>query len=218
MFTELFQIYKQPFTLVRLGRNTDGGYVVPKELFVNDNLISCGISNEISFEEDYLKMNPDAKVFAYDGTINTFPSSNRMNFIWEKINIGATDTVSTISLNTIFEKYNLSRVCMKMDIEGAEYAAFSTLLDKNFLNIDCLVLEIHDVQPRANEVKQLIDAINKSMVLIHKHDNNKGSYFTAENKTFPNVYELTFINRRYFSALEPNNVSLPLPGLDFNNR
>ena len=76
MFTELFQLYKRPFTLVRLGRNSDGGYVVPKELFVNDNLISCGIANEISFEEDYLKMNPDAKVFAYDGTINTFPLSN----------------------------------------------------------------------------------------------------------------------------------------------
>ena len=31
-YKNLLQLYKHPFTLVRLGRTMDGGYVVPKEL------------------------------------------------------------------------------------------------------------------------------------------------------------------------------------------
>lgn len=218
MYIELLQLYKHPFRLIRLGKNSDGGYVVPMELFLaNNNLISCGISNEISFEESYLRINPYARVYAYDGTINNFPSNNRLNYIWEKLNIGFTDTSSTISLNTIFEKYRLSNVCMKMDIEGAEYPAFSTITTDKLSNIDCLVLEIHDFQPRFIEVVKLMETINRYMVLIHRHDNNCGSYFMVDNMTLANVYELTFVNKRFIPKIEPNNIALPIPNLDFNN-
>lgn len=218
MYNELLCLYKHPFTLTRLGRNADGGYVVPKELFAtNSALISCGISNEISFEEAYLKMNPYARIYAYDGTIDAFPSNNKLNFAWEKLNIASTDTATTISLNTIFEKYKLTNVCMKMDIEGAEYDAFSAITQDKLVNIDCLVLEVHDIQYRTAEFTKLMTKLSNFMILIHRHDNNCNTYFNAENTTFANVYELTFVNRRFVLTLEKNYITLPLPNLDFNN-
>ena len=94
-YKELLQLYKHPFTLIRLGQNADGGYVVPKEL-INNNLLSCGISNDISFELDYLKNIKNPNIHCFDGTIINFPS-NDLYFNWHKINIGATDTAHEVS-------------------------------------------------------------------------------------------------------------------------
>lgn len=54
---------------IRLGRNYDGGYVVNKKAIENASLISLGINDDWSFEEDYDKQNGN-KIFMYDGSIN----------------------------------------------------------------------------------------------------------------------------------------------------
>jgi hypothetical protein len=47
------------FTPVRLGRNWDGGYVVPKELLDNTSvLIAFSIDLDWIFAIDFLKLNP----------------------------------------------------------------------------------------------------------------------------------------------------------------
>jgi len=54
---------------IRLGRNFDGGYVVNKKAIKNANLISLGINDDWSFEEDYDKYT-SKKIFMYDGSVN----------------------------------------------------------------------------------------------------------------------------------------------------
>jgi hypothetical protein len=57
--------------LARFGNSGDGGYVVSAGIARNvDMLISFGISNDWSFEEDLTKRNPDLLVHAYDHTIS----------------------------------------------------------------------------------------------------------------------------------------------------
>jgi hypothetical protein len=216
MYNNLLKIYKHPFTLVRFGRNFDGGYILPKEL-VNKDLISCGINDEISFENDYIKSAENCRIYAYDGTINKFPSSNKKNFIWEKFNIDSSDTKDSISLNTIFEKYNLKNVTMKMDIEGGEYKGFETITDENLSKIDCLIIEVHWLLKQKTDFEKLMLKLNKEMVLIHKHDNNNGGYFHYGTDVIPNVYELTFVNKRFISDKIENNIKLPIENLDFVN-
>ena len=168
-YKELLQLYQHPFNLVRLGRKGDGGYIVPKEL-INDNLLSCGICNDISFEEDYIKHISNPNVHCFDGTISVFPSeSNTYN--WHKLNIGSSDNEKEISLNSIFEKYYSDKedVFVKMDIEEGEYPSFSTISDENLKKISCLVLEVHWIDRKYKEFETLMSG---SCI---KCNSNKGS-------------------------------------------
>ncbi|MBX9723538.1 MAG: FkbM family methyltransferase, partial [Candidatus Obscuribacterales bacterium] len=56
--------------LIRLGKHNDGGYVVPKSAIDNVNLLlTFGVANDWSFEQDFRKLNPTARIDAYDHTI-----------------------------------------------------------------------------------------------------------------------------------------------------
>lgn len=57
--------------LVRLGSQYDGGYVVPEKLVCDSEvLISFGLSDDWSFEEDFFDRNPNISIQAYDFTIS----------------------------------------------------------------------------------------------------------------------------------------------------
>jgi|688.fasta_scaffold54328_7 hypothetical protein len=58
--------------LVRLGKNKDGGYCVPKKsLRSTDILFSFGLGDDWSFEKDFNK-NSNAKIICFDKSINSF--------------------------------------------------------------------------------------------------------------------------------------------------
>ncbi len=61
---------KKSPNLIRLGRDNDGGYLV-SEKTVNESktLISFGILDDYSFENDFKKINP-VSIFCYDNTVN----------------------------------------------------------------------------------------------------------------------------------------------------
>lgn len=214
-YKELLETYKTPFSLIRLGRNCDGGYVIPEES-INDNLLTCGIADEISFEEDYIKRVAHPNIHCFDGTIENFPSRNPL-YSFHCKNIGPYDDEYNISLNTIFSCFfkEQSEVFLKMDIEGGEYTSFMTLSQENLKKINCMVLEVHDIDFRYNEFSSLMYKLNSELVLIHRHVNDYGGYFSFNNEEFGRVYELTFINKNYI--LKKNDNNLPIEGIDFPN-
>ena len=60
--------------LKRMGRNSDGGYVIDENISNNcKTLISFGLGNDWSFEKDYIKQNSDAKIYIYDHTVSIWP-------------------------------------------------------------------------------------------------------------------------------------------------
>ena len=69
---KLPNIYKPKFNfkLIRVGKNNDGGYLVGKKSILNsENLISFGISDDWSFEEQFSKINSSTNIFAYDDVL-----------------------------------------------------------------------------------------------------------------------------------------------------
>ena len=57
--------------LIRLGNNRDAGYVVSKSALNNCNcLISLGMAENFTIEEDFIKLSDDKKIHMYDHTIN----------------------------------------------------------------------------------------------------------------------------------------------------
>lgn len=59
--------------LIRIGRDNDGGYVIPSEIFkISDGLVSYGINKDWSFEKDFWKSNPNAYIHCYDHSVSFF--------------------------------------------------------------------------------------------------------------------------------------------------
>jgi hypothetical protein len=55
--------------LVRVGRDNDGGYVLPRDLIEKSAaLLSLGVNDDWSFEEDMLAANPALRITCVDGT------------------------------------------------------------------------------------------------------------------------------------------------------
>ena len=59
--------------LIRLGRKADGGYVVDKEIVHNTNFLITFDLGPVGLLNNYIKHNPNIKIFMYDYTVSSFP-------------------------------------------------------------------------------------------------------------------------------------------------
>ena len=188
--------------LIRLGKDNDGGYLVNKEdVLKAEKLLSFGVSNDISFEEDFAKLNA-CPIDAYDGTIShtfDFFSDNRKI---HNYNIGYRTGNKKIA-DLISE--NDKNVFLKCDIEGSEYEILDELIIHSS-KFSGMVIEFHDVYENIlfNFLTNFISKIDLKLVHIHMNNN---SYAEAPNNTYaPGCVELSFTSSKNISL---DKVRLP---------
>jgi len=210
---ESLTVYKPLHPKLRIGNKFDGGYVIVDGLGDYDLMLSGGISNDISFEVDFLNRHPSVNCVAFDGTIKNIPPHSlgeRLRFV--KKNIGAVETPILTNLHSYLDIH--SNVFMKMDIEGGEYPFLASLSDKQLSNIKQLVIEFHNPH---NLV--IPSRLAKTHWLVHIHGNNavagKGVFYG--NTFVPWVYECTYVRKDIYSNLEHNSDPIPNPVLDNPN-
>ena len=59
--------------LIRIGNKNDGGYIVPSKPFQQiDGIVSFGLGDNFSFEQNALIQNNRLKIIVYDHTVNFF--------------------------------------------------------------------------------------------------------------------------------------------------
>jgi hypothetical protein len=206
-------VYNPVNKKIRLGRLQDGGYVIV-DGYNYDYFISGGIGGDISFENDFIKINPNIRGLAFDGTVTAYQSQNlpkEIKFI--KKNIGFDDNETTTNLHEYIKNYK--NVFIKMDIEGGEWNLLRSSFSDLLLNIKQIVFEAHSIFT-INNVLECLQIINKTHYLIHVHQNNNGILYEIENAKYPSLLELTYIRKDCeISGLNANN--LPIEGLDFTN-
>ena len=57
--------------LIRLGRKSDGGYVIDKRVIEKTSvIITCGLEAEWSFEKQFQEYNKNCKILAFDHTVD----------------------------------------------------------------------------------------------------------------------------------------------------
>jgi len=223
--------YKIPNALVRIGPKEDGGYVLA-DGFEYDLFISCGIANDIRFEEALLDIYK-IKCIAFDGTIETFPSHIN-NIEWVPKNIGYLNTEKTTNLKEYIQ--NNKKIFLKMDIEGSEFNWLDSMKEEELENFSQIVLEVHwpfDIY-RMNMLRKL----NKTHYIIHIHGNNycdkdipkhlpSGRSYdgtvTINNSSLepiklPEVFEVTYINKKLCNELSVEMKEIQFPTiLDYPN-
>ena len=246
MLPKIFKPYKSAKkNLIRVGPNTDGGYVIDKRVIKKiKTLITCGLNDDWEFEKEFLKINPDCKILAYDHTVNKKFWGNRFKkdlisfFLLKKLSPRKIlDIFKYIDYINFFKKNNkhyIKKVVLKSK-NKKEISIKKILKNKKniLLKIDIEGDEYKVLEPikknfqhiylliiEFHNIHKNISKIKKFLVksklkLIHIHGNNYSG--TNKNKD-PNVIEMTMLNSKKFKILKnKSNFKYPIIGLDYVN-
>jgi len=237
MDPSVLTVYDCPFIKIRLGKSNDGGYVVADIPSVKYSiLLSGGISDDISFEEFFINKY-NVPCIAFDGTVNALPRKNvgikfikknignhnskivqplcrynsRIRFI--RSNVDLKTVIHFTNLHSIIDNYN--NIFIKMDIEGGEIPWIKSLNDEQMNKFSQIVVEFHS--PYSDNEADVFEKLNKNHVLIHFHGNNYAGVRLYKGLVIPNVFECTYIHKKFFT-LPPrlNTQCIPTP-LDMKN-
>lgn len=204
----------QPFrssNLIRLGKNYDGGYIVDKnDVERSKVLVSFGIGDDCSFEQDFSDIN-NCYIAAFDKNVNPDIKSSFFNTdhrVLVQKYISLHDTFDEMSINVALDNDN--DVFLKCDIEGGEYAILDYLI-QNSKRFTGMVLEFHSVNKpeNLNDITNFISKIDQK--LLHIHINNWG-YYQTNNGNVPDVIELSFTSSdvEYDKTIRlPNDLDMP---------
>jgi hypothetical protein len=201
----------------KLGRDGDGTYILPISL-LNDSgvLLSFGVADDTSFEEDFIEKYPNISIYTFDPSIDSLPSTNsKIHF--DKIGVAGkkSSNGALLTFDQIIQQKNISKkeqIVIKMDIEGWEWGVFKGLNFEEY-NIPVIVIEFHMMT--INSISELLffpihfynrlKTINRILdyyYILHEHANNY-QYTFFKNFTFPWLIEVTLVRKSlYFNDIQ----------------
>lgn len=239
------KIYDTEYTKKRLGPNKDGGYVVLDELCKKcDILYSYGISDDVSFELDFLSNNPKTKVRLFDHTIESLPASHE-NFYFLKEGISFEKQMYLNTLENHLKYYgdlNHSNKILKIDIEWNEWNVFEQMSDNILSQFDQIFCEFHFIPVVYNgsnspyftnfnkfvygeindllfkKYQNVLEKICKHYHIFHLHINNSLPLNEINGQTFPPLVEISFVNKSLTKNPTLIKQKFPIQNLDFPNK
>ena len=114
--------------LIRLGRQKDGGYVIPDHPVLQElPLLSAGIGEETSFDHDYCERY-NTEVWQFDRTVKK-PGVIRQNIY---------------SLDDFWDHVPQAEYALSMDIEGSEWAVLRDSTPGDWSLFPIITLEAHE--------------------------------------------------------------------------
>lgn len=213
MDPSVLKVYKCPFNKLRLGKDYDGGYIIAEiPNVVYTTLLAGGIDNDITFEEDFINKYPNVKSFAFDGTINNLPKEN-CNITFIKKNIGFENNDKITNLHDIIDVND--SIFVKMDIEGGEIPWIKSLNHAQLNKFNQVVMEFH--WPFSENEIDVFETLNKHYYLIHFHGNNCCGVREHKGVNIPNVFECTYLHKKFFTSIPALNTDLIPSLLDMKN-
>jgi hypothetical protein len=219
--------------LIRIGSNSDGGYLSPDDLNEIDWCISPGVALNWDFEE-MLWRDLNIPSYMLDYSVD-LPSNLNFNYKFEKKFIGAINCCHSITINTLLEKEHFigaNDLLLQMDIEGDEYLSLLNTSEKNWNKFRVAIVEFHnldriiEVDFFESVIKKLFVKISQTHDIVHLHANNAGGTFKLQGMDFPKIIEVTLHRKdRLIKNLGNNPVpnsldvrnSLTSPEIPLNN-
>ena len=187
---------------IRLGKDHDGGYVLLDDFRKSDYVVSLGIFDDVSFDQD---ISPYVLgIDCYDNSIDELPDTvPNSRFFKETISNVNTDEMITILDDTVLAQSNLKKILSrvpggsdliaKIDIEEAEWPLFLAATSDQFARFRQMVIEFHcvDVEPPLS----VFEKINETHQVINVHPNNNAGCFDIDGIMVPAVIEVTYARK-----------------------
>ncbi|MDE7333206.1 MAG: hypothetical protein K2O16_13425 [Lachnospiraceae bacterium] len=194
------------YGLIRIGSESDGGYVMLNDFGDDNTAYSFGIGNNIDWDENIADYGID--VYCYDHTINQLPKENTRLF-FQKTGICGEDDIENnlLSMETILNKNNhqkKNRLILKMDVEGAEWEFINTISIDTLKQFSQMTFELHGITNIANRemIMRALEKLNKTHYIIWVHGNNGGGSETAGTVVMPRLLEITYVNKEQYPCVE----------------
>ena len=214
--------------IIRLGRKNDGGYLVSEsDVTASEKLLSFGIYDDWSFEENFVKIN-DVPIVAFDASsglklllkkarrrLASFKFFKALYFLGRAFSfttfftdkrifvsqfVGLDLPPIHISMEKVFEDWATKKLFLKMDIEGSEYRCLEAII-QNQEKICGLAIEFHNVDLHLDKINYFIKKLNLNLIHVHANNSSPVTSFGV-----PLVLELTFSRN---CAVSPRETSLP---------
>ncbi|PKN50608.1 MAG: hypothetical protein CVU55_16060 [Deltaproteobacteria bacterium HGW-Deltaproteobacteria-13] len=232
--------------LIRIGSEHDGGYVVTENAVNHsDFLVSLGIANDWTFEEEFNRIrNCDIHCYDHSISFNYFLEYAVRNFAGCFFPRQLKNKIWVISLalryKTFFrdgrkhfkekignnpkEETNFEKIFSRIPDDkevflkmDIEGSEYQVLndLDKYYRRISGIAIEFHDVDTLYDSVHKHIEKLKEYFDIVHVHINNCGA---SDADKIPCVIEVTFENKKIFSGKPRlSDLQYPLPDLDNSN-
>ena len=246
MLPKTFKPFKSNINnLIRIGPKKDGGYVIDKRVIKKTKkIISCGLNDDWEFEKEFLKINPECKIIAYDHTVHKefwvkrFKKDLISLFLFKKLRLEKIlDVFKYINYLSFFKDGNkhLIKKVVNYERKNNEISIKNILINQSnlILKIDIegdeykileqINKEFFKINLLIIEFHNIHKNLNKiknfikktKFKIIHIHGNN---YAGTDKNNDPKVVEMTFINPKKFkTSKNKSNLNYPIVGLDYKN-
>lgn len=200
---------------VRLGADGDGGYVMPSISQRSNAVLSIGIGDEVSFDNQMANLG--ARVLQFDHTIPGSPS-NHPRIQFHRVGWGARDQGPFLSLRSMMQMLDWTDAqhpILKFDTEGAEWDCLFESTTEDLARFEVLAGEFHDFQNLVHrEYFDKAYAVFSKLAIthhvVHMHANNAGGMVMIGGIPFPRLLELTYLRKD--AALFSGHSAEPIPG------
>ncbi len=230
--------------LCRVGNLSDGVYAMTLSAIERCNhFISLGLGENWSFEKSVSKLKPNATIDIFDHTVsltffarkalkglvkfllfqdskeNLLGRFSRLSdyyFFWVKNNKNNHHKIKIMrnSLEEVLSNYPTPEVLgLKIDIEGSEWEILDLIVE-NQAKFEFVLIEVHEFDRHADQLKFFLNVLSDSFVLAHLHANN---FENLGSNGFPKVFEITLLRLPGAANLAGYRSELPIPGLDVPN-
>jgi hypothetical protein len=163
---------------IRIGPNTDGGYILVDRISPAQTIISYGIGTEYRFEIEMAERGHD--VYMFDHTIEAIQAENKKLHFFREGVAGCTDISQNLfSIKDHLQRHQIwgYRLILKMDVDGAEFDALEAVPDDTLDRFEQIVLEVHwlnnlDDLAYRDRFRKIFRRLNSAFTLFHVHANN----------------------------------------------
>lgn len=197
--------------LIRIGADSDGGYLLPDSLNKISACFSPGVATWATFEE--MLAVRGIRSYLADFSVDAPPARNNM-FHFTKKFIGQSNDEKYIRLEDWIEASVGARnndLLLQMDIEGAEYEVIFDTPMSVLRRFRIMVIEFHGLGMLFNGaafrfINSAFQKILSEFTVVHIHPNNYSRIISNGDVEVPGVLEFTFYRndcaRRVERALE----------------
>lgn len=187
--------------LIRVGGSNDGGFILADDLEGIDRCFSAGDGNIANFEKSLLAS------FGIESHLIDFSAEEppagfqAASFTRRLVGYGSNAQATFIDdwINE-FADPEEGDYLLQVDIEGAEYAAFLNISERNLNKFRQISVEFHDIESWANPsffkiAKLAFSLLGRNHVPIHIRPNSNAPVVSIGGIQAPRVFAITYLRK-----------------------